>query len=157
MSFKKKNKQMTFVDLESVENNDFSKLPILVYVKGFLKNGGTIYGRERVQAKYFLRNITENPSVFTNEECDPNDPNDPMGTLIATSGKDYCLVYAPTGKEILIDVSKFGFELTRSQGYNPQNGDYSQAKRISSDDIYNYDPPGEIQRGNDWVLVLKGK
>ena len=81
-------------------------------------------------------------------------PNDPMGKLVACSGHGYCLVYAPSGKDICIDVSKMSFEYFDSQWFNPQNGKKTAAEYTKDGDYYTFDPPGDIKRGNDWVLIL---
>lgn len=37
---------------------------------------------------------------------------------------------------------------------NPRNGSYTKIGTFKNSDILHFDPPCEIQDGNDWVLVL---
>lgn len=84
-------------------------------------------------------------------------PNDPAGKLVTCSGKGYSLVYTPTSKEIVIDRSKLDFQNFDSHGFNPQDGSRQPAAFSGEDELCRFDPPGEIKRGNDWVLVLEKK
>ncbi len=89
-----------------------------------------------------------------NLEIIADNPDDPMGKLIACSGEGYCMVYSPTGKNIVVDTSKIAFTIYTSQWFNPKNGTLSKANYSSEKDCFTYNPPGEIIRGNDWVLIL---
>ena len=90
-----------------------------------------------------------------NREIIAVNPNDPAGRLIATTGKDYALVYTATGKRIVIDQSKLLFQSNRAKWFNPRTGDQILATIMKDGDYFSFDPPGAKVRGNDWVLILQ--
>lgn len=83
----------------------------------------------------------------------------------ATRGDGYAFIYAPTGKTFEVDVSKIeNANQMKAWWYNPRDGIcYNEEGKVShqpfntitnSDTFVEFDPPGEPQRGNDWVLVI---
>jgi len=83
--------------------------------------------------------------------------NDPTGRLIACSGKDYVMVYAPTGKDILLDKARIDFDISNTRWFDPRNGKKQEANYETKGDILNFEAPGEVERGNDWVLIVEGE
>ncbi|MFW6369909.1 MAG: putative collagen-binding domain-containing protein [Bacteroidota bacterium] len=81
-------------------------------------------------------------------------PHDPPGRLTGTSGEGYAMVYTPTGKKLWIDFSKLTFEIKTTTWFNPRNGEKQAATSQPVDGLLVFDPPGEEERGNDWVLIL---
>ncbi|MEM9326425.1 MAG: DUF4038 domain-containing protein, partial [Bacteroidota bacterium] len=86
-----------------------------------------------------------------------DNPHDPTGRLLACSGDGYIMVYAPTGKTIQLKRSEIGWSASRSQWFNPREGHYAEASMGEEGELLVFDPPGEPERGNDWVLLLTGK
>jgi len=86
-----------------------------------------------------------------------NNPNDPPGKIVATSGEDHLFVYTPTGKEIHIDKTKIGVKNFKAKWYDTETGKFSETIFSSNEDILIFDPPGNEEIGNDWVLVLDKK
>ena len=74
--------------------------------------------------------------------------------VIATSGKNFAMFYTWNGRTFTIDNSKLKFIPTKATWFNPKNG-----KSVSADKYNNkqtaFDPPGEKENGNDWVLILE--
>lgn len=74
--------------------------------------------------------------------------------LIATRGKNYAFVYTYTGRDMDIDASKLAGAKLKASWYNPRNGELTTIGEFSKSTNLNFNPPGEPQNGNDWVLIL---
>ena len=74
--------------------------------------------------------------------------------LIATSGKDYAMVYTYTGRSIQVRGDHFGGRRVRASWYDPRTGAQTDAGVHDAGPAVSFDPPGEQRAGNDWVLVL---
>lgn len=75
--------------------------------------------------------------------------------LVATRGKNYALIYTFSGQNMEIATAKIkGAQITASW-FNPRNGDFTKIGIFENAGILTFEPPGEIQDGNDWVLVLE--
>lgn len=77
--------------------------------------------------------------------------------LAATRGVKYALIYTYNGRKMEIKAGKIEGETISTQWFNPRNGSYTKIGTFKNRGILSFDPPGEIQDGNDWVLVLEGK
>lgn len=77
--------------------------------------------------------------------------------LAATRGKKYALIYTYNGRNMEINAGKIEGKNISAQWFNPRNGSYSKIGNFKNSGILTFDPPGEIQDGNDWVLVLERK
>lgn len=74
---------------------------------------------------------------------------------IATRGNNYAFIYTYNGREIQVVMGKIeGTEVT-SSWYNPRNGQTLLIGEFENGGTRIFNPPGEIQDGNDWVLVLE--
>jgi len=77
--------------------------------------------------------------------------------LSATRGKKYALIYTYNGRKMEINAGKIEGKKISAQWFNPRNGSYTKIGIFKNSGILTFDPPGDIQDGNDWVLVLEGK
>jgi hypothetical protein len=77
--------------------------------------------------------------------------------LAATRGKKYALIYTYNGRKMEINAGKIEGKKIAAQWFNPRNGSYKKIGSFKNNGILTFDPPGDIQDGNDWVLVLEGK
>lgn len=75
--------------------------------------------------------------------------------LVSTRGEDYALIYTYTGRDIEIDLSKLGEEVEASW-FNPRNGEKETIETVEGD-RHTFNPPGEEEEGNDWVLILDSR
>lgn len=77
----------------------------------------------------------------------------------ATSGEGYSMVYTYNGRNIEINTGNLKFEDFEASWYDPRNGEKQpvEAKPEKVGDIYTFDPAGEKEDGNDWVLILEEK
>ncbi|MBN1132376.1 MAG: glycoside hydrolase family 140 protein, partial [Bacteroidales bacterium] len=74
--------------------------------------------------------------------------------LMATAGKNYAFVYTYNGRNISVSGGAIPSDSLTANWFNPRNGEMSLIGRYKNNDIPEFDPPGEITDGNDWVLVL---
>lgn len=77
--------------------------------------------------------------------------------LAATRGKKYALIYTYNGRNMEINTGKIEGKNISASWFNPRNGSFTKIGTFKNSSIITFDPPGEIQDGNDWVLVLEGK
>ncbi len=77
--------------------------------------------------------------------------------LAATRGKKYALIYNYNGRNMEINAGKIEGKNISAQWFNPRNGSYTNIGTFKNSGIITFDPPGEMQDGNDWVLVLESK
>lgn len=69
--------------------------------------------------------------------------------------KSQALFYSFNGRNFHLDISKLKFSPKKASWFNPSNGTQVQISdyRISVNKEFN--PPGEKENGNDWVLILE--
>ena len=73
----------------------------------------------------------------------------------ATRGNDYAFVYTYNGREINVAMGKIEGSSITASWYNPRNGQTTFIDTVENRGTRSFHPPGEIQEGNDWVLVLE--
>ncbi|MBV6647899.1 MAG: glycoside hydrolase family 140 protein [Cyclobacteriaceae bacterium] len=68
--------------------------------------------------------------------------------------KSFAFAYTPYGDSLQLDLSSF--ELAQLQGYwfNPRIGKSIDLGKVTPAKSVTFDPPGDVEEGNDWVLVL---
>lgn len=74
--------------------------------------------------------------------------------LLATRGKDYAFVYTYTGRNIPVNMGRIAGSRVKASWYDPRNGNTSEIGIYPNKGVMVFDPPGEEQNGNDWVLVM---
>ncbi len=74
--------------------------------------------------------------------------------VLATMGKDYAMFYTYNGRDFKVEVNKIKGETLHSYWYSPRDGSRIEIGNLDSFGQKNFNPPGEKQNGNDWVLVL---
>ncbi|WP_073098134.1 glycoside hydrolase family 140 protein [Leeuwenhoekiella marinoflava] len=77
--------------------------------------------------------------------------------LAATRGEDYAMIYTYTGKSIKVKMGKITGEEVDAFWYDPKDGSDLPIDSFKNVGIHEFDPPGEPEDGNDWVLVLTSK
>ena len=78
---------------------------------------------------------------------------DPPGRFVACSGDGYAMIYIPTGKPVRVN-SKVIADRVQVSWMNPRTGEIKNAGEQPAGSDQSFDPSGETQRGNDWVLIL---
>ena len=70
----------------------------------------------------------------------------------------YALVYTPYGYPVTLDLSRLTGDAVRAYWFDPRTGVATPigtfAKASAEGSEMTFDPPGQVARGNDWVLVV---
>lgn len=74
--------------------------------------------------------------------------------LLATRGKKYAFVYTYNGRNMVINATPLQGSKIKASWYNPRNGETTSIGTLAKSSAMKFDPPGEVQNGNDWVLIL---
>ena len=75
--------------------------------------------------------------------------------IAATRGKDYALLYDYTGRPFGVNMGKIEGATVKASWFNPRNGSRRSLGNFPNKGVRQFNPPGEQQEGNDWVLVLE--
>jgi len=73
--------------------------------------------------------------------------------IVATRGKNYVMVYIPTGLETTLDLTKCGWEKAKGWWFNCQTGEAEWIGEVNCSKTETFQAKTK-GRGNDWVLVL---
>jgi hypothetical protein len=73
--------------------------------------------------------------------------------IVATRGKDYVMVYIPTGWGVQLDLNLCGWPKAIGWWYNCKTGETETIGEIDTAQEKSF-PPKTSGRGNDWVLIL---
>lgn len=74
--------------------------------------------------------------------------------IAATRGKSYALFYDYTGRDFGVALGKISGTQLRATWYNPRDGKSQYLGTFANLGTKTFDPPGDKEDGNDWVLVL---
>lgn len=77
--------------------------------------------------------------------------------LAATRGDNYALIYTYTGRNISVTMGKIKEAEVEASWYNPKNGETTVIGTFKNEGVQEFDPSGEKEDGNDWVLILTSK
>jgi len=75
--------------------------------------------------------------------------------IAITRGEDYLFGYTWNGNNISLDMSKLPWTNYSIKWFDPRNGTFSSAGNAANDGMVTFNPPGDKENGNDWVLVLE--
>lgn len=73
---------------------------------------------------------------------------------IATRGGDYAFIYTYTGRNITVNMGKISGAQVKASWFSPRDGNVEVIGFFDNSGVREFDPPGEAQDGNDWVLIL---
>lgn len=73
---------------------------------------------------------------------------------VATRGKNYALIYTHNGREMQISMGKIAGDKVAASWFNPRNGKQTVIGKFENNGTHTFNPPGEMEDGNDWVLIL---
>ena len=82
-------------------------------------------------------------------------PGEKYDYLVATRGREYALIYTYTGREMDIALGKIEGSAVKASWYNPRTGEITGIGNFANTGVVSFNPPGEKEEGNDWVLVLE--
>ena len=72
----------------------------------------------------------------------------------ATRGEKYAFIYTYNGRNIKVNMNRLDADKIKASWYNPRTGEETFAGTYENEDIVAFDPPGEPENGNDWILIL---
>ena len=74
--------------------------------------------------------------------------------LLATKGEGYAYIYTYMGSVIEVQMNLLEGSRTKASWFNPRNGSISEIGDFENEGTQLFDPKGEPDEGNDWVLIL---
>jgi hypothetical protein len=72
----------------------------------------------------------------------------------STRGLDYAFVYSASGRRFTVEMGRIRGERVKAWWFDPRTGKATPAGEFANHGFQEFDPPGEPERGNDWVLIL---
>lgn len=75
--------------------------------------------------------------------------------IIETRVERFALIYNYVGRTIQIKMGKIREEKVKAFWFNPRNGETTFINNFENSGIKEFDPPREMNEGNDWVLLLE--
>lgn len=105
------------------------------------------YLRRLMESRPMLVRVPDASPVIEGQTSGPDH-------IEATRGDDYTFIYSPYGKSFKAAMGKISGKAVKAYWYNPRNGESTEIGEFENYGSREFDPPGEIERGNDWVLVL---
>jgi len=105
---------------------------------------------KKLMQEYRFEKLTPNNAVIAEQ-------GERYNHQTALVGENCLMIYTWNGRPIKIDQSKWKNKVKQARWYDPRNGNSSAADAISGPSYLEFDPPGMVSNGNDWVLVLETK
>lgn len=75
--------------------------------------------------------------------------------VAATRGRKYAFFYTYNGRNFKVNAKILDAKKLKATWYNPRNGQTIAIGVMENKEVLNFNPPGEKQDGNDWVLILE--
>lgn len=104
-----------------------------------------------------IRNLMESRPFLTripDQSLIAAGPDSGAGYIQATRGKHYTLIYIPAGDRITVNLGKISGQKIKAWWFDPRSGKAEAIGTFQNRGTRMFDPPGEQDRSNDWVLVL---
>ena len=105
------------------------------------------YLKKLILSRSFFDRIPDQSMILENGER--------YEKVIATRARSYALFYVYNGRNFKVNSKRLQFSPTKAGWLNPRNGEMKWISKFRNATINNFDPPGEKQNGNDWVLILE--
>jgi hypothetical protein len=109
------------------------------------------------QMKY-LKNLMLSKPFFTripDQSLIAGEQGERYNYQMATRGNDYAFIYTYNGRNIKATMGKIEGSKIRASWYNPRNGQRMIIGEFENSGSRTFNPPGEIQDGLDWVLIME--
>lgn len=75
--------------------------------------------------------------------------------VIATRATAYAMFYVYTGRNFKVAMNKLNFKPTKATWFSPTDSQVIPVSGYKYETVKSFDPPGEKENGNDWVLILE--
>lgn len=120
------------------------------WIEALIATGATQmkYLKELILSRPFLDRVPDQSLVASGQ-------GEGYDYQVATRGNDYAFVYTYNGREIQVTMEKIEGSYITASWYNPRDGQTTKNDTFENRGTRAFRPPGEIQDGNDWVLVLE--
>jgi Protein of unknown function (DUF4038)/Putative collagen-binding domain of a collagenase len=105
------------------------------------------YLKKLMLSKSYFDRIPDQSLVIDNREK--------YERVLATKGKNYVMFYVYNSRAFKVNMTKLNFYPKKARWVNPKTGDQKYIKEYRNTTTKNFDPPGKIENGNDWVLILE--
>jgi hypothetical protein len=109
------------------------------------------------QMKY-LKNLMLSKPFFTripDQSLIAGEQGERYNYQMATRGNDYAFIYTYNGRNIKATMGKIEGSKIKASWYNPRNGQRMIIGEFENSGSRTFNPPGEIQDGLDWVLIME--
>lgn len=73
----------------------------------------------------------------------------------ALRSEKYLMVYSYNGRSISLNQGNFKGDEFRFSWFCPRDGSVIDGRKLRKAEIAEFDPPGDSENGNDWVLILE--
>jgi hypothetical protein len=103
--------------------------------------------KKLILSKSYFDRVPAQELIIANE--------DRYDKILATKGKNYAMAYTYTGRNFKIDLSKLGFNVSKAGWYRTSNAESIVIEGFRKTGVVEFNPPGEPENGNDWVLILE--
>lgn len=107
-----------------------------------------IYLKKLILSRPYFERIPDQSLV--NDKCQ----GERYDYIVATRGKAYAYFYTFKGKNIAVNMGKIEGKKVKAGWYNPRNGETTEIGIFKNEGLQEFNPPGEVEDGNDWVLIL---
>ncbi len=104
------------------------------------------YLKHLILARPFFERVSDQSIVIANGER--------YDYIAATRGESYALFYTYTGREFEVALGKITGDKVKATWYSPRDGQSQFLGIIDNQGSKAFDPPGDQEDGNDWVLIL---
>ncbi len=108
------------------------------------------YLKELILSKPYFERVPDQSLIASNQ-------GEKYDYQIATRGEEYAFVYSYNGRDIAVNMEILKGEIVTAFWYNPRNGETATIGKFDNTSTKSFDPPGEMEDGNDWVLVLESE
>jgi hypothetical protein len=105
----------------------------------------------------YIKNLMLSCSYFDrvpDQSLIAGDVGEQYDRILATRTKDCAMIYSYTGRTIAVKMDKFTDKKIHASWYNPRDGKYTDIGFVENKGVKEFDAPGDVSPGNDWVLVL---
>jgi hypothetical protein len=109
------------------------------------------------QQMIYLKNLMLSQPYFTRvpDQSLIADQGERYDYQVATRGENYAFIYSYNGRNIKANMGRISGEEVKASWFSPRNGEVTELGSFSNEGVQTFDPPGEQEEGNDWVLVLE--
>jgi hypothetical protein len=82
------------------------------------------------------------------------DEGEKYDRVLVTKGKDFLMAYIYTGRDFTLQLGRISGKEVAANWFNPRTGEVTKLGTFKNEGAKTFNPPGEKNNGNDWVLVL---